>query len=78
VVADRTESAEAANCFRFGAQGQTHEQFVITQWSPAIIVALITAIVAAIPVPKHTAPSAPSKAATLFSNAVTVGFVVRE
>ena len=33
-----------------------YEQFVITQWSPACIMPLTTAIVAAMPVPKHAAP----------------------
>ena len=54
-----------------------YEQLVITQWSPAFIVALTTVIVAAIPVPKHAAPYPPSSSAILFSSAITVGLPVR-
>ena len=50
----------------------------MTQWSPAFIMPLTTAIVAAIPVPKQAAPWPPSRIAIFSSRVVTVGLFVRE
>jgi len=59
-------------------RASTHEQFVMTQWSPAFMMPETTAIVAAMPVEKHAAPCPFSRIAILFSRAVTVGLFVRE
>ena len=50
---------------------------MITQWSPAVSIAAMSALVAAMPVPKQAAAWPPSSSATLRSRAVTVGLLLR-
>ena len=67
----------SVNMVRHARLVPPYEQLVITQWSPACIVPLMTEMVAAMPVPKHAAPAPDSRPAILFSSAVTVGLLVR-